>query len=92
MYYQTQDWHDQHIQSILTFLFDYTHPALKQHQYQDVMWHFQQLDIPAFYLLFALVQERLPKRAKMLFMAEDYAGKQQILLEVMGHLIKNTVN
>jgi hypothetical protein len=92
MYYQTQGWHDQHISAVLDFLFENLSLTIKQQQYQGVLAHFRQLDMPAFYLLFALVQERLPKRAKMMFMAEDYIGKQDMLLEVMAHLVKNHIN
>lgn len=89
MYYQTQHCYDQHIDGVLKFLFEQQHKKIKQQQYQQALAYFKQLDIAALYLLFVLVQEHLPKRAKILFMAEDYQGKQEMLLEVMAHLVKN---
>ena len=88
MYYNTQTCYDDRIDSILHFLFDYSSTATKQLQYQKVIFDFQQLDLPALYLLFSLVQQHLPRKAKVLFMAEDYQGKQEMLLEVMAHLVK----
>jgi len=89
MYYQTQHYYDQHIDGVFKFLFEHQPKKIKQQQYQQVLAYFKQLDIAALYLLFGLVQEYLPKRAKILFMAEDYQGKQEMLLEVMAHLVKN---
>ena len=43
----------------------------------------QRLDIASHYLLFSLVKERLPRRAKLLFAAEDYRGKKEMIEEVM---------
>ena len=89
MYYDTQAWQDEKIDEILRFLFEYTAPSIKQLNYQHTLYTFQQLDMSSLYLLFSLVQEYLPKRAKLLFMAEDYQGKQDMLLEVMAHLVKS---
>ena len=50
---------------------------------------FQQLDLASHYLLFSLVKERLPRRAKLLFAAEDYSGKKEVIEEVMQHWIKD---
>ena len=89
MYYDTQAWQDENIDAVLRFLFEYAAPAIKQLNYQHTLNIFQQLDISSSYLLFSLVQEQLPKRAKVIFMAEDYQGKQEMLLEVMAHLVKS---
>ena len=44
-----------------------------------------QLDLAANYYLFSLIEERLPRRAKLFFVAEDYQGKKDIIIEVMQY-------
>ena len=36
-----------------------------------------------------LIKERLPRRAKLLFVAEDYNGKKEVIEEVMQHWVKD---
>jgi len=83
--YQTQDTFDDEIDFILRFLFEYATPEQKLQSFQCAYNIFQQLDLAAHYLLFALVKERLPRRAKLLFAAEDYTGKKEVIIEVMQH-------
>lgn len=71
----------------MQFLFEYAPAELKQKRYPQVLQSFQQLDLSAHYFLFALIQERLPKRAKLLFLGEDYLGKKMLILEVMQHMV-----
>lgn len=70
-HYQTQDIFDQEIDFILRFLFEYDTPEQKQESFEQA------------YALFSLVKERLPRRAKLLFAAEDYRGKKEMIEEVM---------
>ncbi len=44
-----------------------------------------QLDLAAHYFLFSLIEEQLPRRAKLFFVAEDYQGKKDMIVEVMQH-------
>lgn len=78
--------YDHNIRDILDFLFTYQPPQLKQQHYDVIIQKFLQLDLPANYLLFSLVEKRLPHRAKMLFSGENYQGKRDTLLEVFAHL------
>lgn len=87
MSYDTQHWQDQYIDEVFRFLFEYAPPEMKFKRYQHIAQIFQQLDLSAQYFLFTLIQERLPQRAKYLFLAEDYQGKQQVVLEVMQQLV-----
>jgi hypothetical protein len=48
------------------------------------------LDLASHYLLFSLVKERLPRRAKLLFAAEDYQGKKEVIEEVMQHWLRHS--
>ncbi|MFX2257522.1 hypothetical protein V6380_12105 [Acinetobacter variabilis] len=57
--------------------------------FDQVQALFQQLDLASHYLLFSLVKERLPRRAKLLFAAEDYSDKKEVIEEVMQHWIKD---
>lgn len=82
-HYQTQDIFDQEIDFILRFLFEYDTPEQKQESFEQAYALLQQLDIASHYLLFSLVKECLPRRAKLLFAAEDYKGKKEMIEEVM---------
>lgn len=84
-HYQTQGMFDQEIDFILRFLFEYDLPEQKYKSYQQAHALLQQLDLASHYLLFSLVKERLPRRAKLLFAAEDYQGKKEVIEEVMQH-------
>ena len=88
-HYQTQNIFDQEIDFILRFLFEYDSPEQKQQSFAQAQALFQQLDIASSYLLFSLVKERLPRRAKLLFAAEDYSGKKEVIEEVMQHWVKD---
>lgn len=87
MYYDTQHQQDHEVDLVLRFLFEHTHPHYKQQSYPKVLDTFEHLDISASYLLFSLVHERLPRRARLLFKAEDYYGKRETIKEVMQQLI-----
>jgi len=86
--YQTQDNFDQEIDFILRFLFEYDTPEQKQGSFNEAYAFLQRLDIASHYLLFSLVKERLPRRAKLLFAAEDYQGKKEVIEEVMQHWLR----
>ncbi|MGX5700837.1 hypothetical protein ACWKWF_14835 [Acinetobacter kookii] len=86
-HYQTQNIFDQEIDFILRFLFEYDSPEQKQQSFAQAQALFQQLDLASHYLLFSLVKERLPRRAKLLFAAEDYSGKKEVIREVMRHWV-----
>ncbi|RZJ20960.1 MULTISPECIES: hypothetical protein [unclassified Acinetobacter] len=86
--YQTQDNFDQEIDFILRFLFEYDTPEQKQGSFNQAYAFLQRLDIASHYLLFSLVKERLPRRAKLLFAAEDYQGKKEVIEEVMQHWLR----
>ncbi|MGE4316988.1 hypothetical protein [Acinetobacter sp.] len=87
-HYQTQNIFDQEIDFILRFLFEYDSPEQKQQSFAQAQALFQQLDLASHYLLFSLVKERLPRRAKLLFAAEDYSGKKEVIMEVMRHWVE----
>ena len=87
-HYQTQNIYDEEIDFILRFLFEYAPIQQKRLLIGRAIYQFEQLDLAAQYLLFSLVKERLPHRAKLLFAAEDYLGKKHTILEVMQHGIK----
>ncbi|TCB70985.1 hypothetical protein E0H88_06665 [Acinetobacter sp. ANC 4216] len=86
-HYQTQNIFDQEIDFILRFLFEYDSPEQKRQSFAQAQALFQQLDLASHYLLFSLVKERLPRRAKLLFAAEDYSGKKEVIMEVMRHWV-----
>lgn len=86
-HYRTQDIFDQEIDFILRFLFEYDTPEQKQKSFKQAYTLLQQLDLASHYLLFSLVKERLPRRAKLLFAAEDYKGKKKVIEEVMHHWV-----
>ncbi len=86
--YQTQDNFDQEIDFILRFLFEYDTPEQKQGSFNQAYAFLQRLDLASHYLLFSLVKERLPRRAKLLFAAEDYQGKKEVIEEVMQHWLR----
>jgi len=88
-HYQTQHIFDQEIDFILRFLFEYDSPEQKRQSFAQAQALFQQLDLASSYLLFSLVKERLPRRAKLLFASEDYNGKKEVILEVMQHWISH---
>lgn len=85
-YYDTQN-NDEQIDGILRFLFEYQPMQKKQQLFAQTKQQLDALDIAAKYQLFALVREQLPKRAKLFFCAEDFIGKQQVILDVMQHLV-----
>jgi len=85
-YYDTQN-KDEQIDGILRFLFEYQPMQMKQQLFAQTKQQFDALDIAAKYQLFALVREQLPKRAKLFFSAEDFIGKQQVILDVMQYLV-----
>lgn len=87
--YQTEQMFDEDIDFILRFLFEYESAERKQKSLDHVQALFQQLDLASHYLLFSLVKERLPRRAKLLFAAEDYSGKKEVIEGVMQHWIKD---
>ena len=74
---------DTDIQSILDFLFNAKSLTPKQQNKVQALNSFNGLDLAATYQLFALIQNYLPKRAKLLFAGEDYLGKKQVVLEVI---------
>lgn len=84
-HYCTEQQQDEQIDFILRFLFEYAPLTTKQANYAVAAQYFSELDLASSYLLFSLVKERLPRRAKLLFAAEDYIGKQATILEVMRH-------
>lgn len=86
-HYRTQDIFDQEIDFILRFLFEYDTPEQKQKSFKQAYTLLQQLDLASHYLLFSLVKEQLPRRAKLLFAAEDYKGKKEVIEEVMHHWV-----
>lgn len=88
-HYQTQDIFDEEIDFVLRFLFEYGTPEQKEQSYQQAFSLFQQLDLASHYFLFSLVKERLPRRAKLLFAAEDYSGKKEVIMEVMQHWLSS---
>jgi len=73
------------IDCILRFLFEYQPVEQKQQIYRSVYTLFMQLDLAAHYFLFSLIEEQLPRRAKLFFVAEDYQGKKDMIVEVMQH-------
>ncbi len=87
--YQTEQMFDEDIDFILRFLFEYESAEQKQKTFDQAQALFQQLDLASHYLLFSLVKERLPRRAKLLFAAEDYSGKKEVIEEVMQHWVKD---
>lgn len=87
--YQTEQMFDEDIDFILRFLFEYESAERKQKSLDQVQALFQQLDLASHYLLFSLVKERLPRRAKLLFAAEDYSCKKEVIEEVMQHWVKD---
>ena len=87
--YQTEQMFDEDIDFILRFLFEYESAEQKQKSFDQVQALFQQLDLASHYLLFSLVKERLPRRVKLLFVAEDYSGKKEVIEEVMQHWVKD---
>ena len=88
-HYQTEQMFDEDIDFILRFLFEYDVSEQKRKSFHYACALFQQLDLASHYLLFSLVKERLPHRAKLLFAAEDYNGKKEVIQEVMQHWIKD---
>ena len=86
MAYYNTDNHDEQIDRILRYLFDHQTTQYKRALFCEAQQQLHDLDIAAQYQLFALVREQLPRRAKLLFSAEDFSGKQQVILEVMQHL------
>ncbi|MDM1281692.1 hypothetical protein HXZ64_12100 [Acinetobacter indicus] len=86
MYSYNTDTHDQQLDAILRFLFEYQPQSEKLFAYQPVKTLFEQLELSAMYQLFALIHEQLPRKARLLFAAEDYRGKQALVLEVMQHI------
>ena len=87
--YQTEQMFDEDIDFILRFLFEYDVSEQKRKSFHYACVLFQQLDLASHYLLFSLVKERLPHRAKLLFAAEDYNGKKEVIQEVMQHWVKD---
>ena len=83
MYYNTSDWYDDKINFILNVLFNTTSRSFPAITIKRALSYLNELDIAATYLLFSLVCEHLPYRAKMVFAGEDYQGKRQTLIEVM---------
>ncbi|WP_407306124.1 hypothetical protein [Acinetobacter sp.] len=83
--YRTEDTFDEQIDFILRFLFEYQPVEQKRQLYIPVYTLFMQLDLAAHYFLFSLIEERLPRRAKLFFVAEDYQGKKEMIVEVMQY-------
>jgi len=51
------------------------------------------LDLASTYLLFTLIKEKLPKRAKLFFAGESFDGKEEMIYEVIQTLyVKNSYN
>ncbi|MFV5509489.1 hypothetical protein VXQ11_14350 [Acinetobacter sp. 197] len=88
-HYQTEQMFDEDVDFILRFLFEYDVSEQKRKSFHYAYALFQQLDLASHYLLFSLVKERLPHRAKLLFAAEDYNGKKEVIQEVMQYWIKD---
>ncbi|ANF82984.1 hypothetical protein A3K93_12815 [Acinetobacter sp. NCu2D-2] len=80
---------DFEIQQIMAYLFGCELSEHKSNSYPAILEKFEQLEMDAMYQLFALVQEQLPKRAKLFFAGENFMGKKQVIEEVMYHLFKN---
>lgn len=57
MYSYNTDTHDQQLDAILRFLFEYQPQSEKQFAYQPVKTLFEQLELSAMYQLFALIHE-----------------------------------
>lgn len=87
MKYDTHQWFDAEIDNIMKYLFVYRCPQVKQQQYESVVETFTHLDLATTYVLFDLIQERLPRRAKLLFAGEDFQGKKETVLEVMHKIL-----
>ncbi len=83
--YRTEDTFDEPIACILRFLFVYQPVEQKQQLYIPAYTLFMQLDLAAHYFLFSLIGEQLPRRAKLFFVAEDYQGKKEMIVEIMQH-------
>jgi len=74
--YQTEQMFDEDIDFILRFLFEYESAEQKQKSFDQVQALFQQLDLASYYLLFSLVKERLPRRAKLLGCVDTFSLKK----------------
>lgn len=74
---------DENIAFILEFLFAFSSTEVKQQQRHQAIEHFLKLDIAATYVLFSVIRDRLPNRAKCLFSGEDFQGKRQTVLDVL---------
>lgn len=83
IYYDTMHMNDERIDKIYRFLFEYQKPEIKHRTYIEVKTLFETLDLPAMYFLFSLISEKLPHRAQLFFMGEDFLGKRDAVLEVM---------
>ena len=81
--------YDSELHAILDFLFAFGSVKTKEAQRETVIEQFEALDLAANYVLFSIVRDRLPHRAKCLFSGEDFAGKRQIILDVL-HAIPYT--
>lgn len=88
-YYDTDN-QDHHIQHILSYLFEFQSLEVKKKDYEKVRMSFEILEIQAMYQLFSLIQDYLPRRAKLIFVAEDFLGKKQVLREVMEYIAENS--
>lgn len=84
-YYDTDN-QDHHFQCILSYLFEFQNLEDKRKDYAKVRMTFEILEIQAMYQLFSLIQDYLPRRAKLMFAAEDFLGKKAVLLEVIEHI------
>ena len=84
-YYDTNN-QDHHIQQILSYLFDYQGTDIKKEMSGKVLGLLESLEIQSTYQLFSLIQDYLPHRAKLMFAAEDFVGKKEMLLEVIEHI------
>ena len=87
-HYDTLHQCNEEIDFVLAFLFDNIYVEEKQQHFQYVKAVFENLDLSSQYFLFSLIQERLPRRAKLMFIGEDYIGKKEFILEVMQHRLK----
>jgi hypothetical protein len=82
--YDTHLMQDDQINQILQCLFYSTY--IDENTLKTTIQILRELDLASTYLLFALIQEKLPKRAKLFFAGESFEGKKEMIYEVMQTL------
>ena len=78
--------YDTELHGILDFLFAFGSVESKNAQRDLAIAQFLQLDVAAHYVLFSVIRDRLPHRGKCLFSGEDFAGKRQMILDILHHM------